>query len=71
MSRRARRKELPRKNDSRPTMPFSVPDKNIEDRPTCPVHGRSPLSCAWSALAVGTVATGCGCSTTSVQLCRR
>ena len=27
MSRRARRKEPPRKNDSRPTIPFSVPDK--------------------------------------------
>ena len=34
MSRRARRRESPRKNDSRPTIPFSVPDKNIDDRPT-------------------------------------
>ena len=34
MSRRARRKESPRKNDSRPTIPFSVPDNNIDDKPT-------------------------------------
>ena len=36
MSRRARRRESPRRNDSRPTIPFSVPDnlKNIDDRPT-------------------------------------
>ena len=34
MSRRARRKESPRINDSRLTIPFSVPDKNIDDRPT-------------------------------------
>ena len=34
MSRKARRKESLCKNDSRPTIPFSVPDKNIDDRPT-------------------------------------
>ena len=45
MSRRAIRRESPRKNDSRPTIPFSVLDnlKNIDDRPTLGKYYRASL----------------------------
>ena len=52
MSRRARRKESPRKNDSRPTMPFSVPDKNIKDRLTRDKYYRASLCRAKTKLDV-------------------